>query len=162
MPKNGTRRTRRHQATAEMGSRLTVSTQKMVAAVRARLSRVSDPVTPGQSISARRGDNSLSVRFNSEDLFLYCQSAVTAAKQSTSDGRLQPCSRPSPCKVRYSRSLLCGSESLMSQPAAPRPVRTRWLPVNVGLCLATALGVALAFGTRLPTGDTAQADEKVN
>jgi thiol-disulfide isomerase/thioredoxin len=41
--------------------------------------------------------------------------------------------------------------------------RTRWLPVALGIGLATALGVALAFGTRGPTGgvtQVAQADEK--
>src|SRR5262245_24347314 len=55
IPNTGTNRTSRHQATAEMGSRLTVRTQKMVAACRARSSRASDPVMPGQSVSAKGG-----------------------------------------------------------------------------------------------------------
>src|SRR5262245_36281924 len=53
IPNTGTNKTSRHKATAEIGSRLTLRTQKMVAACRARLSRASDPVTPGQSISAK-------------------------------------------------------------------------------------------------------------
>src|SRR5262245_14143632 len=51
----------------------------------------------------------------------------------------------------------------MPLPPEPSGARTRWLPVALGVGLAAALGVALAFGTRGTTGgvtQVAQADEK--
>jgi thiol-disulfide isomerase/thioredoxin len=51
-------------------------------------------------------------------------------------------------------------ESVMTVPAETARAQSSWIPIVLGVGLAAAIGVALAFFMQRPMGDVAQADEK--